>query len=184
MRILTLAIAVSALVVNAVRADVWGEAEKQIVRLDPIAFNELPREIVNELKAMKCAVPQTYERSKPHNVINGSFAERTQMDWAVLCSRKGVSLIKVFWGGAARCPSEISGGQDQKWLQDIGNDKIGYSRAIGSASEEAILKYHQQYEGPSPLPISHQGIEDHFIGKASIVHYCSNGKWITLTGAD
>lgn len=103
MRILTLAIAVSALVVNAVRADVWGEAEKQIVRLDPIAFNELPREIVNELKAMKCAVPQTYERSKPHNVINGSFAERTQMDWAVLCSRKGVSLIKVFWGGAARC---------------------------------------------------------------------------------
>jgi hypothetical protein len=177
-------ISVSALVIGAVRADVWSEAEKQIVRLEPMMFNELPSEIVKELKALKCTVPQTYENSKPHNVISGSFAEKNQTDWAVLCSRNGVSSIKIFWGGAARCPSEISESQDKNWLQGIGNDKIGYSRAIEPASKKAILEYHKEYGGPTPPPISHQGIDDYFVGKASVVHYCSDGKWIALTGAD
>ncbi len=187
MRIQTLAtvlILVSALVVDAVRADKWSEAEKQIVRLDPIMFNELPSEIVEELKAQKCTVPQTFGNSKPHNVISGSFAEKNQKDWAVLCSRDGVSTIKIFWGGAVRCPSEIAESKDHGWLQGIGNNKIGYSRAIGPARKKAILEYHKAYGGPTPPPISHQGIDDYFLEKASVVHYCSNGKWIALTGAD
>lgn len=187
MRIHTLAtvtIFVSAHVIGAVRADVWRDAEKKIVRLEPMMFNELPSEIVKELKTMKCTVPQTYENGKPHNVIYGSFAEKNQRDWAVLCSRNGVSSIRIFWGGAARCPSEISASQDKNWLQGIGNGKIGYSRAIGSASKETILEYHKEYGGPTPPPISHRGIYDYFMDRASVVHYCSNGKWIGLTGAD
>lgn len=169
---------------GAVRADVWSEAEKQIVRLEPTMFKELPSEIVKELKALKCTVPQTYENSKPHNVINGSFAEKNQTDWAVLCSRNGVSSIKIFWGAAAKCPSEISESQDKNWLQGVGNDKIGYSRAIGLVSKETILEYHKEYGGPTPPPMFHQGIDDYFVGKASVVHYCINGKWMALTGAD
>jgi hypothetical protein len=147
-------------------------------------FNKLPGEIVKGLKTLKCTVPQTYENRKPHNVIQGSFAEENQTDWAVLCSKNGVSSIKIFWGGAAKCPSVISGSHDRKWLQGIGNDKIVYSRAIGPASKETILGYHKAFGGPTPPPISHQGIDDYFVGKASVVHYCSNGKWIEFTGAD
>lgn len=178
------AIMASALAVAGVRADMWSEAEKQIVRLDPVLFNELPSDIARELTAQKCTVPQTYANSKPHNVISGSFAEKNQKDWAVLCSRDGVSAIKIFWGGAAKCPSEISESKDYNWLQGIGSNKIGYSRSIGSVSREAILEYHKAHGGPAPPPISHQGINDYFLGKASGVHYCSNGKWIALTGAD
>ena len=180
----TLFILLSALVVAVVRADMWSEAEKEIVRLEPMVFNKLPSKLVEELKAQKCTVPQTYGGGKPHNVISGSFAKENQKDWAVLCSRDGISVIIIFWGGAARCPSEIAGSLDKNWLQGIGNNKIGFSRAIGPASKEAILKHHKEYGGPTPPPTPHQGIDDYFVGKASVVHYCSNGKWIALTGAD
>lgn len=87
-------------------------------------------------------------------------------------------------GASSRCSSEISASQDKNWLQGIGNGKIGYSRAIGPANKETILEQHKEYGGPTPPPISHQGIDDYFVGKASVVHYCNNGKWIALTGAD
>ena len=174
----------SVLITAVVRADVWSEAEKQIVRLDPSMFNELPTYIVDELKARNCKVPQTYGYGKPHNVISGSFTERDQKNWAVLCSKNGASSIQIFWGGAAKCPSEIQKSKDRGSLQGIGNRKIGYSRAIESISKKSILAYHKAYGGPSPPPISHQGINDIFLEKASVVHYCNEGQWIELTGAD
>jgi hypothetical protein len=180
----TFAILLPVLVISAVHADEWSEANKQIVRLKPAAFHELPSAIAEKLKALKCTVPQTYDTSKPHNVISGSFAEKNQKDWAVLCSRDGVSVILIFWGGTARCPSEIARSLEKNWLQGIGNNKIGFSRAIGPASKKVILEYQRVYGGPTPPPTSHQGIDDYFVGKASMIHYCSNGKWVELTGAD
>lgn len=180
----TLTILLSPFAAAAASADIWSEAEKEIVRLEPTVFNELPSEVVEKLKAQKCTVPQTYKSNKPHNVISGSFAEENQKDWAVLCSRNSVSVIVIFWGGAARCSSEIAGSLDKNWLQGIGNNKIGFSRTIGPASKEAILEHYKEYGGPTPPPTSHQGIDDYFLGKASVVHYCSNGKWIELSGAD
>ncbi len=174
----------SALVVAGVCADKWSEAEKKIVRLDPRVFSELPDSIVRELKAQGCTIPQTDVYDKPHNVIQGSFAEKNQRDWAVLCSRNGVSAIKVFWGGEAQCKSEISVSEDRQWLQGTGNDTIDYSRLIGPVNRDVILNHHKEYGGPTPPPISHQGIDNYFAGKASVTYYCYEGEWITLTGAD
>jgi hypothetical protein len=55
---------------------------------------------------------------------------------------------------------------------------------ISAASGEAILRYHMQYGGPKPPPIDHQGIEDSFVGKASVIFYYHKGTWLRLTGAD
>jgi hypothetical protein len=38
--------------------------------------------------------------------------------------------------------------------------------------------------GPAPPPITHQGIDEAFAGKASTVQYCHYGKCLSLTGAD
>lgn len=174
----------SVLAVSVASADVWDEAEKQIVRLDPLSFSQLPKNIVEELKNRRCKIPQTFGHNEPHNVIKGSFAEKGQEDWAVLCSKNGVSTIQIFWGGSARCPSEIQKSEDRGWLQVVVPGKIGYSRAINSISKKPILAYHEAYGGVAPPSISHDGINDVFLEKASVVHYCNQGKWIELTGAD
>jgi hypothetical protein len=179
-----LTILLTMLVAPFVQADRWSESEQDIVRLDPRAFHQLPEEIVAELEVQTCKIPQGFEDAAPHNVISGSFAANNQQDWAVLCSRDGVSVIKIFWGGETSCPSEIAGSHDRNWLQDIGNNRIGFSRVIAPASKQTILDHHKAYGGPTPPPISHQGIDDYFLGKASVVHYCRDGQWIALTGAD
>jgi hypothetical protein len=49
---------------------------------------------------------------------------------------------------------------------------------------EYILKHYRAYGGPEPAAIDHQGINDSFVGKASVVRYFHAGKWLELTGAD
>jgi len=44
---------------------------------------------------------------KPNNVIKGEFARPGQIDWAVLCSVKGVSTILVFWNGSENNPAAL-----------------------------------------------------------------------------
>ena len=162
----------------------WDEAEKQIVRLGPTRFSELPRNIFDELKARGCRIPQAYGFDKPHNVIKGEFAAKYQQDWAVLCSKGGSSEILIFWGGPVRCSSGLRKRQDQHWLQVVATGKIGYSRAISTVGSDQILSYYEAFGGPVPPPIKHEGIDDAFVGKASVIHYCNQGKWIELKGMD
>jgi hypothetical protein len=63
-------------------------------------------------------------------------------------------------------------------------NQIGYSRAISPVGREFIMRHHQGYGGVKPPPIDHQGIDDAFVGKASVVLYFYRGKWLELTGAD
>jgi hypothetical protein len=76
--------------------DVWAVAESQIRQLAPTAFAELPKQIMLELQSRGCTVPQVYGAPKPHNVIRGEFQRKGQVDWAVLCSRNGLSSVLVF----------------------------------------------------------------------------------------
>ena len=46
-----------------------------------------------------------------------------------------------------------------------------------------IIEHFNSYGGVKPLQIEHEGINDIFIHKGSVVHYYNN-KWIKLTGAD
>ena len=162
----------------------FDEAERRIVRLQPTAFPDLPRNVVRELKRRDCTIPQGPFTKRAHNVIRGEFAEPGQTDWAVLCSVKGVSTILVFWNGSEKNPAEIAAMEDRNFLQGITADEIGYSRGIRAAGKDFIMRHYAAYGGPKPPPIDHQGIDDAFIEKASVTWYFYRGEWLRLTGAD
>jgi hypothetical protein len=160
------------------------EADHQITRLPPSAFPELPIKINQELERRGCTIPQVPSDKKPHNVISGEFTGKGRTDWAVLCSLNRVSTILIFRNASEREPLEIAPQADADSLQRGGGTAIEYSRAIEPVGREYILKHYRAYGGPAPAAIDHQGINDSFVGKASVVRYFYAGKWLELTGAD
>ncbi len=120
----------------------------------------------------------------PGNVIKGEFAKPGQMDWAVLCSVKGVSTILVFWNGSGKNPAAIAPREDSNYIQFLGRGQFGYSRRIGAVGKDFIMRHYDAYGGTKPPPIDHQGVEDVFIEKASVVWYFYQGQWLQLTGTD
>jgi hypothetical protein len=161
----------------------WREAERQIVRLPPTAFPELPRNLVRELQRRGCTIPQAVHGAS-RNVIKGEFARPGQKDWAVLCSVNGASSILVFWKGSEKNPAQLVPVKDIDYLQGDGGDKIVYSRGILPVGRDQIMEDYKAYGGPTPPPIDHQGIDDAFVGKASQVQYFYEGKWLQLQGGD
>ncbi|MFN0139851.1 MAG: hypothetical protein ACKVQW_07155 [Pyrinomonadaceae bacterium] len=165
--------------------DRWQIADEATLRLEPSAFSQLPKSIVSFLEKRGCTVPQSYGRSTPHNVIRGQFARKGQFDWAVLCSRKRVSSILVFWNGSTRSVGVIARAADKNFLQTIdGDGKFGFSRVIEVVGRDYILDHNRDYGGRKPPPIKHQGINDAFVEKASSVHYFYRKRWLDLQGAD
>jgi hypothetical protein len=62
---------------------------------------------------------------------------------------------------------------------------FGFSRVINATARKRILKYYKEYGGTKPPPpLDHQGINDAFAEKASVIHYFYNGEWLKLPGAD
>lgn len=169
----------------SVAQDKWELADSATVRLPPTAFKELPEKVVRNLQGRGCTVPQTYLSSKPHNVISGEFARRGQTDWAVLCSRNGESSILVYWRGSAEAVSELAKAPDKVFLQTVtGGGRIAFSRAIEPVDRAYILRHYQAYGGRKPPPVSHQGIDDAYVEKSSVVRYFYRGRWLELKGAD
>jgi hypothetical protein len=165
--------------------DRWREADSATIRLSPAAYPRLPRRVRRDLRSRGCTIPQTFADTRPHNVISGEFARRGQTDWAVLCSRNGVSSILVFWGGSAKSVGEIARGADRNFLQVVGrNGEIGFSRSITTVGRGYILNHYRVYGGPKPPRIDHQGIDDGYLEKASYVLYYHRGKWLELQGTD
>jgi hypothetical protein len=162
----------------------WETADRQIVRLNPTAFPELPKNILAALQRRGCTIPQLPMIPGRHNVIKGEFSRPGQTDWAVLCSVNRISSILVFWNGSGANPAEIAKRKDVDRLQSWGGDKIVYSSAIAPAGREYILEHYIAYGGEKPTVIDHQGINDLYFGKASVVLYFWRGKWLHLTGAD
>lgn len=162
----------------------WQATERDIRRLVPRAFPNLPPAVTHHLERRGCRIPQTAYDERPHNVVSGEFARPGQTDWAVLCSVNGSSTILVFWSGEARDVAEIAPGEDLGYLQGMGQGRMGYSRMIGVAGRKFILDHHQAYGGVTPPEIDHLGIDDAFVEKASVVHYFHQGQWLRLTGAD
>ena len=148
----------------------------KIRRLRPSDFRELPAHIVKELERRGCTIPQVtiegLDIEKSQNVVSGEFARKGQKDWAVLCSRRGHSVIRIFWGRPTKCPSMM------------GSEPDTAERYIGTADAKYILDHYEAYGGPKPPPLHHQGINDGFAESASQVRYCYRGKWRVLQGAD
>lgn len=157
------------------------EADLRILRLPPSAFPELPKNLRQDLERRRCTIPQVWVIKKPHNVIKGQFVRAGQIDWAVLCSVDRASTILVYRNGSALNPSAIARERDLGRLQGVGNNEIGYSRAIGPATRAFILSHDHERAAPQ---IDHDGINDAFVEKACVVWYFHKGKWIELGGAD
>lgn len=175
-----------ALLFSAARADEWDDAANAVTRLSPKTFAELPVSIADELVKEGCTIPQSSAFTKKKTgVISGSFAKPNQRDYAVLCSKNGISHIQVIWGGTTQCASELRPKPDRGFLQKgAGPNGIAYSRAIARATQQTIASYHSEYGGQNPPDTSHDGIEDAFIEKGSSILYCANGKWTKHAGAD
>lgn len=163
----------------------WEQADAATVRLKPDVFSDLSAQIRKELDRRGCTVPQSYAKTSPHNVVRGRFTSAVQMDVAVLCSKAHTSSILVFRGGSTASVGELAAHPDSQFLQTIGpGNAIGYSRSIASASPKYIRDHYDRYGGLKPPPLDHDGIDDGFDGKASVVWYWYGGKWLQLTGAD
>ena len=135
-----------------------------------------------ELKKIDCLIPQGILDHT--NAFEGEFAIKGQRDWTVLCSTKGKSHIHIFWGGPKRCPSAIAERLDEENLYEESSGSWEYDRGLGKVGEKFIMKHYETYGGPKPPPITHDAIDDGWLEKASVVHYCHQGKWLELTGAD
>jgi hypothetical protein len=167
-----------------VSSDKWDNSNQKILRLQPEIFDILPDNILKGLKERNCTIPQSYTILDPHNVIQGQFQVKDEMAWAVLCSISKISSILIFRGENMRLVSEIAKSPDKNWLQVIGDRKIGYSRQIKSITGYSITDHYQVNDGPKPPLFDHEGIDDAFLEKGSIVHYWYNGNWLELTAAD
>ena len=163
----------------------WVAAERNIVRLKPAAFPGLPAAVRAHLEKRGCTIPQSPEvDEQPNNVVRGQFTSAKQQDFAVLCSVRGISSILVFRGGSATDVAELAPMEDKGRLQVTGVNSIAYSRVIGVARPSAIRVYAQEFGGALLPRLDHDGINDAFVGKGSIVLYWFGGKWLELTGMD
>jgi hypothetical protein len=162
----------------------WNRADLGIVRLEPDAFRVLPSAIQVDLRKRGCTIPQPFTAGPPQNVISGHFYTAIGTDWAVLCSHSRTSSILVYRRGAPESVFELHARPDKDFLQVTGPGTIGYSRAIAVATPAYIREKNDRYGVAEPRAIAHEGINDLFIEKASIVWYYHEGRWLQLPGAD
>jgi hypothetical protein len=168
----------------------FAEAATKIQMLPMAPFKELPPAIARLLSSRGCRVPQAAEAAARsnviprNNVISGQFFRKGEIAWAVLCSIKGSSSILVFQSEEDQQPAALATGPDAGYLQGLGEEKIGYSRQIRAVGATVILGHYRAYGGRKPPPIDHEGIDDAFLGKASVTWYFYKGKWKPLQGAD
>ena len=167
--------------------DEWSEAEKAILRVPESAFSDLPERVRHVIRELRCLIPQPGDRVAARgplvNVISGQFARAGQVDWAFLCSSGGRSAIYVVWGGPEVCPTPLANAADRDYLQGRGGSVIDFSRELIVAGPDQIVTTYRHYGKPPPF-VSHDAIEDLFVDKASVRHYCDLGTWRTLLGAD
>ena len=183
--VLALAVLSAATWSGHAQTDMWSAADSTITRMPPSAFPSLPTSIQREIAKRGCRIPQAFG---PHgaNVIRGHFAKQGQTDWAVLCSKDGVSTILIFWSGSPSRVDSLAPVRDQDYLQETEPGKIGYSRRISTIAPKGIRYVYGTFgEGASPpFPLDHDGIDDYFVEKASVIHFRHRGKWVRLVGAD
>ncbi len=154
----------------------------RIARVAPAAFPQLPSGVRTELEQRGCLVPQTQWAKQPENVISGAYRTGGNRDWAALCSRGGFSSVLVFWNGSGKMTAELGRQKDTDYLQAIDSKgDLGYSRFISTASPDSIRR---RKENKQLGPFHHDGIEDGFQGKGSLIHYNRSERWIELEGAD
>jgi hypothetical protein len=149
-------------------------AERNILRLPPAAFPELPATIQRTLEREGCRIPQRDGGSALRSIVRGEFARTGQLDWAVICSKQNRSSIRVFWGGAASCPATLAMTEDSRFLRPLPSGELEFAREI-------------DVDGPreSPFPAGGGALARHGlverVGADILNRYvCAEGRWVAL----
>ena len=100
----------------------------------------------------------------------------------MLCSRNKRSAILVFHAGTSDHVDELAEGPDLQYLRVISRNKIGYSRMLTALNPQSLRS--RAIKRAALKAIDHDGIEDAFIEKGSLVWYWSGVKWVKVSGAD
>jgi len=162
----------------------WENANRKVLRLAATSFPQLPDSVKNYLIQNGFEIPQAASLKEPHNVIKGQFIRPGQFDWSILVSKNFHSTILIFPNSSTDGVIQLAQNEDRNFLQVLSPGIIGFGRLINPANREYILNHYKEYGGSKPPAIDHEGINDIFVGKSSVVLYFYNGKWLTLTGAD
>jgi hypothetical protein len=144
----------------------------------------LPELFRDQLRKEGCAIPPNSPTDDiiGAQLIHGSLAHQGQTDWAGLCTTGAGHYIQIYWGGPSQCESRIE--IEAPPLDSATPSEYGINRAIGLAGEAYILEHYRAYGGTRPAKLDHVGINYIYVGKASVVFYCHEGKWLAFTGAD
>jgi hypothetical protein len=153
-------------------------------RLSPSAFPQLPETVKLALIKAGFTIPQSFADSIPHNVISGEFCKRGQIDWAVLASQNRVSCILIFWGGSDQDTTHLRQFPDENFLQETGDQTIGFSRAIRTITLNIPNDCIDIEDQSMPRSTDHDAIEEGFLNKATDAYYFSNGKWFSCPTGD
>ena len=161
----------------------WLRADEQTVRLKPSAFPTLPSAVRMELEHRGCTIPQPSGASQRRNAVSGSFITAGQTDWAVLCSRDKRSAILIFRAASSDHVDELAEEPDLRYLQVISRDnKIGYSRMLTALNPQSLQS--RAIKRSALKTIDHDGIEDAFIDKGSLIWHWSGVKWVKVSGGE
>ena len=90
---------------------------------------------------------------------------------AVLCSCDRRAVILVFRGGRSNQVDELAEDADSQYLQVMTGSEIRYSRRLAVATPKIIRQHVGGHGTPRPRIVHHDGIENRFVGKASVVWY-------------
>jgi hypothetical protein len=80
--------------------------------------------------------------------------------------------------------AELARQPDSLFLQRSAGGHPNFSRFLRPVEMVGRFSTRKSSGGPRLPGVKHQGIEDSFLEKASIVHYFHNGRWLNLQGAD
>lgn len=146
--VLTTCVAFLVIAISSAATQDWDRAERDIRRLPPSAFPQLPSALRIDLERRGCRIPQPSATTGSGNVIRGRFTSPAQMDWAVLCSIGGSSSILVFRGESVADVAELHRAPDRNYLQTGAHTlTIEYSRTVQVASP-SFIRSRPENRGP------------------------------------
>lgn len=144
------------------------------------SFPDLPAQVVQDLTARGCTIPQTYEAHRPENVVHASLEKAGSNDWAVLCSAEGKISLLVFFASNLAKPFVLRDATETQRLQDHGTGgELGFNWGIDPASPKRV---HEAQAGMAhhPQPPDHDCLADSTIDHKTVFHLYRDGAWETV----
>ncbi|GAB4274227.1 MAG: hypothetical protein Kow0092_29640 [Deferrisomatales bacterium] len=142
----------------------------------PLDTPGLPRPVASALVEAGCRIPVSSERP---SAVRADFSGDGAADWAVLCSREGVTTIRLFWGGSARCPAVLAPVPDASLLHETAG-QTRYVRTIRAVDPKETRTVRQAESATTVRRTTGVGIGDGYLDEVDVVYLCRDGTWVEL----